>query len=335
MKREIKVDGETIKSERESTYVKMVGGNINALSTSSQDYFELKQKCVRFQGKFLAHPVSISLMCCLLDAMAMMGWVHRNLISWPADILHEKPQVKFETARVCATVARACRVALYLPIKTAQASVFGPESEGCIQMPHPAKKMFVAGAMELRKAAFSPHRWVRESTQYELCRSLALKQHTLYSGERYSDTDLLAMWCHSVCIDLELITGKGDKWECSLPAFDTDCPFLILTADTSANKLQSLWGIAAVVATVEGEILCVMRARLPALFASTTLLEGTAVTEGVKALRKALQGHKHSHLKIWPWCDNKAAAEGANVRDVVKQMWKFDAALHAEQVAMG
>ena len=77
------------------------------------------------------------------------------------------------------------------------------------------------------------------------------------------------------------------------------------------------------IATTAGEVLATVRARVRAKWASTTLLEATGVVELIAATRRALVAMGRREMGVWPWCDNKAAAELLNSRQVLSPPYVF------------
>ena len=117
---------------------------------------------------------------------------------------------------------------------------------------------------------------------------------------------------------MEIIEIDGDTWAIVLPNFSSMWQILLVVGDTTTDAQQRRWGCGAVVATIEGEVLCRLRAVVQAEYASTTLLEATTVVQAAKAIRDAPVSSGRGHIAIWPWCDNKSAADMLWWRDWAK-----------------
>ena len=81
------IEGVTVPASRSSSYVKLLGGNINPLSSANEDTQRLKQKCRYMLTQLRRHPPTIKLLAILLQGCVMSGWVYAKLVDWPLDIL--------------------------------------------------------------------------------------------------------------------------------------------------------------------------------------------------------------------------------------------------------
>ena len=84
-------------------------------------------------------------------------------------------------------------------------------------------------------------------------------------------------------------------------------------------------------ATCEGVVLTKMRASIYARYANTTLMEATAVTELVRGVRKELNRQGKVNVQLWPFCDNKGAAETSNQRDLIDKPQKMGSRVKAHE----
>ncbi len=105
-------------ASRSSSYVKLLGGNINPLSFANEDTQRLKQKCRYILTQLRRHPP------CVLS-----GWVYAKLVDWPLDILTNLNGNKDmgQSCSSCANVARRC---LNLPLKTPWMFLYGKPEKG-------------------------------------------------------------------------------------------------------------------------------------------------------------------------------------------------------------
>ena len=126
----------------------------------------------------------------------------------------------------------------------------------------------------------------------------------------------------------EVVESDGDTWAIVLPNLSNMWQILLAVGATSTHAQQRRWGCGAVVATTE--VICRMRAAVQAEYASTALLEATTVVQAAKVVKDALVSRRRGHVAIWPWSNNKSAADMLWWRDLAKSKTDFMRVVLAE-----
>ena len=295
----VHIDGQVIKSAASRQYVKMVGGNIHLAATVNEDEKEIRNHGRRVMSRLAQHPVALRMLRGILDGMLTMRWSFRKQVDWPRDLVREQ-QLKRPASAATSTVARCCRMALQLPKRTPREFVYGSPSQGRLGVPCPAEKAWRMAVTELWKVAHSPHDTAREACLRELQRAFSRTDSEHVAPGKTSDFGVSAQWCRSRDWRFRLYNGKGSTWNVRRVPIESPIPVILLVADCSTNPEQCVWGLGAVVATCDGRILHRLRARVRAQYCSTSVMEATAVAEGLRAVAPVLpQG-----FMVWPWCDN-------------------------------
>ena len=312
----VRIDGQVIKSAARGEYVKMVGGNIHLAATVNNDEQELRKHSRRVMSRLAQHPVALRMLRGILDGMLTMRWTYRKQVDWPSDIICEHA-VKGPASAAASTVARCCRMALQLPRRAPREFIYGHPRQGRLGIPNPAEKAWRVAVVELWKVAHSPHDTAREACLRELQRAFNRADHEQVAPGKTSDFAVFAQWCHSRNWHFRLYSGAGSSWKIGATAFQSTHPILLLVADCSTDSNQCTWGLGAVLATCEGKILHRLRARIRAQYTNTSVMEATAVAQGLRAVAPALP----PGFMVWPWCDNQTAAALTNKRDLQGQLW--------------
>ena len=321
-KAQVNIQGQSITAVGPKEYFKLVGGNVNILSNPKEDLEELKTGCRRLKQRMSTQPCSIPMMRAILDGTQTMRWVFRRIVDWPQDILSNAAH-KGETTMVVSAVAAVARRALYLPLKTPRAFIYGEVGEGNLGVPHPGEKLWGAAVSELIKGLQSPHKWVRGTTAREMDRPPHHSCKSLRGVNKVSDYEKLKQWMQGVGWEMQHYENEmAGRWQQDLPSFRTAYAAILVVADCAMHPSQpDVWGLGGVAATAEGEILGRYRATVMAHCANTTLMETTGVAELLDSVQNALIKQHRSDLKVWPWCDNKSGAEQSNDRNILQNLY--------------
>ena len=305
--------GCAIPSSTRKKYVRLVGGNINVLSPATEDQNEMRAGATGLSRRLKQQIPSIRMLRMLVDGVLTMRWVYRKLVDWPLDVLSNATYRKGEVTCAVSSVANVIRLCLHLPLQTPRQFIFGGSLTGCLGIPHPAWKLWVASVCELIKNAQSPHPLVRGAVQYELFRPIPSTENP----SSPCDFSILRTWMTRVQWSVHRAPTGTDGWTLELPVLEPCPSFVIAVCDCSVDPSNpEVWGLGGVVATPTGRVLATVRSTLYCRYASTTLLELTGVTELLRATRRALAAAGLEHVVVWPWCDNKGAVDLANTRDL-------------------
>ena len=108
---------------------------------------------------------------------------------------------------------------------------------------------------------------------------------------------------HSIRLVADSNRGNKRTYTAKLPP--TGQP-LILVGDVSADATQQEWGLEAVLATLDGDVLWEAVAWMRLLGASTTLLEATIVHEAAPAVLDSVRS-KEAKLELLRFANNQTA----------------------------
>ena len=323
---EMRIGGKGAHADNTST--KMVGGNTNILTRTPVNLAEVRKWAHILRCKVKANMPTLWML--LVAGFVLSRWSYRKMVDWPTDAVcngESHGHRPAETTAVTSCVANLVLKSLYLPLATPWEFLFGDPAKGCLGIRWPADRQWWTAVAQMLKCARSCHPWVRETTLPALQGSTF---HDTVDGDKRTDYAILKWWMQSVGWSMEIVVNHGDLWAIVLPNFSSMWQILLVVGDTSTDAQQRRWGSGAVVATIEGELLCRMRAVVRAKYTSTTLLEATTVVQAAKAVREAPLCGGRGHIEIWPWCDNKSAADMLWWRHLAKGRTDFMGIVLAE-----
>ena len=194
---------------------------------------------------------------------------------------------------VGAAVARLHRAVLDLPNKTPWRFIFGAEH---LAMAHPAVSLWITFPLKLTIAANSAHGQTGRAVRWEVVRHVQATHTQPQSPVTHSEYDILGRWCAQVGWSVRVVRDEshGERWTYDGRPLLARQP-LLLVGDFSAHASQHEWGMGAILAALQGDVLWEARAWMHVQGASTTLLEATILHEAARAVLETTEGRE-----AWP-----------------------------------
>ena len=136
-----------------------------------------------------------------------------------------------------------------------------------------------------------------------------------------TDYDKLYRWCtaHGWLPRIHHAGAHQDTWHCQHRLGQAHNKPLVVVGDVSEKTGSTIWGLGAVVADTQGNILWQGQATMDVLHGSTNVLETTAVMEACRALVAALQAHGDTIDLVHVFCDNQGAAKALAHRKLTQK----------------
>ena len=212
---------------------------------------------------------------------------------------------------VLGILCNVLRKALNLPRRTPKLFFIADKGMG---LSDPYAKLWENGFVELMRAANSRHEQVRVTTQQVL---QDVWRQTPPATAIVTDYHHVCAWARSRSWVPELLENGvcGDEWTSRLTADDlVGIDTLLIVADTSGAEDRQRWGLACVVANVQGLVYEVFSAWIECKFTNSMLLEATALTEGINAMRRRLSSLGIKAMLLVVGADNKQAIERLSAR---------------------
>ena len=305
----LQVGKHTVKAAGKLEYVKVLGANANPFSNSKADIVEVRKFSWHVKDRLRSHTPALPVLLTSVEGVLLLKWVYRRLINWPGDILNPLP--KGEGVVVLGILCNVLKKALNLPRRTPKLFFIADKGMG---LSDPYAKLWENGFVELMRAANSRHEQVRVTTQQVL-------QDV---WRQTPPATAIVTYYHHVCgrarsrsWEPELLENSvcGDEWTSRLTAEDlVDIDTLLIVADTSGAEDRQRWGLACVVANVQGLVYEMFSAWIEWKFANSMLLEATALTEGTNAVQRRLSSLGIKAMLLVVGADNKQAIERLSAR---------------------
>ena len=294
----LEVEGTKVRAASRAQYVKLLGGDANVLATGAEDMACIRKQARHITAQMCRHVPSLDIIQAILVGCILARWLYKRSVVWPDRV--EQDTHEGETKTVRGIMCNNARRVLYLPLKTPKQ--FFVHTKGIAVEP-PLHKFWETIMQELYRAANARHAWVRESTKKAILHPWS-GNGTLKGVD--TDYDKVYRWCKQKGWQPRVHHegAETDTWECKARQRGEHRSSLVVVADVSGKQEGTTWGLGAVVATVQSEVLWEAEAWMEVMHGS---IEATAVVEACRALVCALQEHMHTCL-IMAFCDNKAAA---------------------------
>ena len=305
----LQVGKHTVKAAGKSEYVKVLGANANPFSNSKADIVEVRKFSWHVKDRLHSHTPALPVLLTIIEGVLLLKWVYRRLMTWPSGILNPLP--KGDGVVVLGILCNVLRKALNLPRRTPKLFFIADKGMG---LSDPYAKLWENGFVELMRAANSRHEQVRVATQQVL---RDVWRQTPPATAIVTDYHHVCVWARSRSWEPELLENGvgGDQWTSRLMADDLAGIYTqLIVADTSGAEDRQRWGLACAVANVQGLVYEMFSAWIKCKFANSRLLEATALTEGINAVRRRLCSLGIKAMLLVVGADNKQGVERLSAR---------------------